>query len=61
MRDLIICWKVGEFGGNTTALMVMDILYGNGTFRPLTEQERITSNPYFIYRRASSETQKYSI
>ncbi len=61
MRDLIICWKVGEFGGNTTALMVMDILYGNGTFRPLTEQERITSNLILFTDVLPSETQKYSI
>lgn len=58
MRDLIICWKVGEFGGNTTALMVMDILYGNGTFRPLTEQERITSNLILFTDVLPSETQK---
>ena len=24
--------------------MVMDILYSNGTFKPLTDQEKVTSN-----------------
>lgn len=43
MQDLIV-ERVGEgFIGNTVALMVMDNLYENGTFRPLTEQEKVTS------------------
>ena len=44
MRDLIVTWNVGLFIGRTVALMVMDILYSNGTFRPLQEEEKITSN-----------------
>lgn len=44
MQDLIIGWEAGGFVGNVVALMVMDILYGNGTFRPLTENEKVTSN-----------------
>jgi hypothetical protein len=32
------------FIGNTVALMVMDILYGNETFKELTDREKITSN-----------------
>lgn len=44
MQDLIICWGVGGFIGCDIALMVMDILYANGTFKPLTEEEKITSN-----------------
>jgi len=44
MRDLIISWHAGGFIDNTVAIMVMDILYGNGTFKELTERERITSN-----------------
>ena len=44
MRDLVISWTAGGFISNRTALMVMDILYDNGTFRKLTEQEKITSN-----------------
>jgi len=44
MRDLIVTWNVGGFIGRTVALMVMDILYKNGTFRPLTEDEKVTSN-----------------
>jgi len=44
MRDLIVTWEVGGFIGRTVALMVMDILYQDGTFRPLEENEKVTSN-----------------
>jgi hypothetical protein len=44
MRDLIMAWNAGGFVGNTVAMMVMDILYGNGTFHPLGENEKVTSN-----------------
>ncbi len=44
MRDLVVDWSVGGFVGRTVALMLMDILYENGTFKPLTEEEKITSN-----------------
>lgn len=44
MQDLIIGWGTGGFVGNVVALMVMDILYGNGTFKSLTENEKVTSN-----------------
>lgn len=44
MQDLIISWGVGGFISNTVALMVMDILYQNGTFKPLTDNEKATSN-----------------
>ena len=44
MQDLIIAWGVGGFISSTIALMVMDILYGEGMFKPLTEQERVTAN-----------------
>lgn len=44
MRDLVVSWHAGGFVGNTVALMVMDVLYGNGTFRELTENEKVTSN-----------------
>ena len=43
MRDLVINWSAGGFVDNMVALMVMDILYENGTFKPLTEQERVSS------------------
>lgn len=43
MQDLIISQGVSGFIGLTVALMVMDLLYGNGTFQPLTDQEQITS------------------
>lgn len=44
MQDLIIGWGVGGLVSNEVALMVMDILYENATFRPLTENEKVTSN-----------------
>ena len=44
MHDLIIGSDAGGFISNKVALMVMDILYENGTFAPLTENEKITSN-----------------
>lgn len=43
MQDLVIKTKMFHFIGNTTAIMVLDILYKNGTFRPLTDREKITS------------------
>lgn len=44
MRDLVVFRYVSAFVDPTVALMVMDILYENGTFRPLTEGEKVTSN-----------------
>ena len=44
MQDLILTWTVQGFIGNQVALMVMDILYENGTFKPLTDKEKITAN-----------------
>ena len=44
MQDLITAYEVGGFIGNTVAVMVMDILYSDGTFAPLTDKERVTSN-----------------
>ncbi|MPM56892.1 hypothetical protein SDC9_103709 [bioreactor metagenome] len=44
MRDLIISWHAGGFVSNSVAVMVMDILYNNGTFKALTENEKVTSN-----------------
>ena len=44
MQDLIIAWVVSGFIGSTVAQMVTDILYGNGTFQPLTENEKVTAN-----------------
>ena len=43
IQDLIVYYRVKQFIGNMTAIMVMDILYSNGTFKPLTEEEKITS------------------
>lgn len=43
MRDLIISTHAGNFVSNSVAVMVMDILYKNGTFKPLTENEKVTS------------------
>ncbi len=44
MQDLIIKGNASRFVESVVALMVMDLLYENGTFRPLNEEERITAN-----------------
>ena len=43
-RSLIVHRSAELFIGNTVAIMTMDILYGNGTFRPLNEKEKVTAN-----------------
>lgn len=43
MQDLVINWDVGSLICREVAVMVLDILYGNGTFKPLTENEKVTS------------------
>ncbi len=55
MRDLVIGRDVRGFVGGTVALMVMDILYGNGTLRPLTEDEKVTSNLLMFCDRLPNE------
>lgn len=44
MRDFVMNWNILGFVDREVAVMVMDILYENGTFRPLTDDERVTSN-----------------
>ena len=44
MQDLIVTGGVRNFTGTFAAVMTMDILYKDGTFRPLTENEKVTSN-----------------
>ena len=44
MRDLAINWGVGGFVSNSVAVMVTDILYESGVFKPMTDAERVTSN-----------------
>ena len=44
MQDLILAQHVGQFLSSDTPVMVQDILYSDGTFRPLTEVERVTAN-----------------
>jgi len=43
MRDLIIYYDARGFVANTVAMMVWDMLYADGTFRPLTQKERATA------------------
>lgn len=43
MQDLVISNYCGGFIGTIVAVMVLDILYGNGTWKTLTENEKITS------------------
>ena len=44
MRDLAISWGVGGFVSNAVAVMVTDILYESGVFKPMTDAERVTGN-----------------
>ncbi len=44
MRDLIVCERSSDFISNTVAVMVLDILYKNGNFKPLTQNEKVTSD-----------------
>ncbi|MBE6798336.1 MAG: sigma-70 family RNA polymerase sigma factor [Ruminococcaceae bacterium] len=44
MQDLIVGQGVSDLIDRTVGLMVLDILYSNGTFKPLTENERVASN-----------------
>ncbi len=44
MQDLITAYEVGGFISNSVAIMVMDILYADGTFKPVTEREAVTTN-----------------
>lgn len=43
MQDLVINRELDSFIGHTTAIMVLEILYGNGTLKPLTEKEKVAS------------------
>ena len=43
MQDLIVSWS-GGFIGNVVAVMALEMLYDSGTFKPLTEKERIAAN-----------------
>lgn len=43
MQELIINQTVYSFIGNRVAIMVMDNLYNSGVFKPLTENEKVTS------------------
>lgn len=44
MQDLVVWEKVNGFIGSTVAMMVMDILYENGTFQPLSEQDKVSAD-----------------
>ncbi|MGM9636711.1 MAG: hypothetical protein ACI3YK_01855 [Eubacteriales bacterium] len=44
MRDRVIAQEVGGFIGNAVGMMVKDILYRDGIFKPLTEEERIATD-----------------
>ena len=44
MQDLVVAEHAADFISNRVAIMVLDILYGNGTFKPLTEEEKIAAN-----------------
>lgn len=44
LQDLVIVDFVQQFIGSEVAIMVMDVFYSNGTFKPLSENEKVTSN-----------------
>lgn len=44
MQDLVVADFVEHFIGNTVAIMVLDILYENRTFRPLGKKEQYAIN-----------------
>lgn len=44
IQDLIVCNEANGLIGNVVALMVMEQLYSDGTFKPLSDREKITSN-----------------
>ena len=44
MCDLVVAWEARGFVGGAVAMMVQDSLYSDGTFRPLTEQERTAAD-----------------
>ncbi len=44
MQDLIAWEEVSSFIGSTVAMMVLDILYENGTFQPLSEQDKVSAD-----------------
>ena len=44
MQDLIVKEHCEAFFGNACAIMVLDILYGDGTFKPLSDEEKVTAN-----------------
>lgn len=43
IQDYIVYCTASEFISNTVAIMVLEILYKNGTFKPLSENEKVTS------------------
>ena len=55
MRDLIVSGRTAGFVSNSVAVMVMDILYNNGIFKPLTENEKVTSNLIMFADRLPNE------
>ena len=44
MRDLVVAWDVAQFIGSTVAIMTLDMLYADGTFRALTKEEKVAAN-----------------
>lgn len=44
MQDLVVADAVRGFIGRIVGMMVLDILYENGTFQPLSEQDKVSAN-----------------
>ena len=43
MQDLIMNWEKNSIIGRPAAIMLLDILYQNGTLKPLTQREMAAS------------------
>ena len=44
MQDLVVADAVRSFIGRVVGMMVLDILYEDGTFQPLSEQDKVSAN-----------------
>lgn len=44
MQDFVIADFMRQFIGNRVAIMVLEELYENGSFRPLTKEEKVSAN-----------------
>ena len=55
MRDLVVAWDVAQFICSTVAIMTLDMLYADGTFRALTKEEKVAANLLMFADRIPAE------